>query len=552
MITNSKKIIGILIKSLFLSILVYIVLYFTFSNNNFFSVQFITDTLKTKKIYISKINNYYCLIDQNRNIYKLTNEQQHLQDLDNDLFTTIKEYFQNDQLNWNVSDLNTITSELSDRINYNLIDKVNYKLSASFINYNESCTFNNKKFNFVINNPGNYQSIDLKLSDDKKCPVIVKIQSAFIDKYCSNNQFNCSEIIRSLNCSNRTIESNCLELIRDISNCTDMVNILFSELRFYCKDSVNMENINCSDFNEATQCSDWLKSVFIRGQLTTQAIQMETIRVWNINAYGFELFFKEKRPERTIPSFINWLKLLPEHLFSIFPYAINTIILTSLAFISTFFFAVLRSASYCSHILEKQYDIEKKDEPEKNRFYLLNVLSYIFIPSFLLAYLSLGLIQSFHPFAKYLWAIGVLMIGDATFGGIYHQVQNIMKNELQKPYIIALLSYNFPRKSETKLQAIWDTIFWIQHRPSIIRRVTRNAITSILPIFNNRMVFMLSGSIVVEVIFHIHGLSYYCTESIGSIDQIPKLLTLVFFCSIYSQTINIVIELATDLLNVNK
>ena len=241
---------------------------------------------------------------------------------------------------------------------------------------------------------------------------------------------------------------------------------------------------------------------------------------------------KKQKNQSFIYTYFKWILHIPKELIKIIPYAVTTISITIFPIIIIFIFVLLLSIKEFINLKEAIFETGI----EKINFF--NIVSIFLIPSFIIAYFCIPLIHKTNlPQLKWIIAIFILVIGDGTLGGFYQQVNRIMKEEIEKPYIVGLRAKKIKFKSGF-LNSIWDTFWWINHEPTIMRHISRNAFTSILPIINNRLPFLLGSAFIVEAILNINGLSKYLLAGIGNKENIGMILTLIILCSVFTQLIN--------------
>ena len=232
-----------------------------------------------------------------------------------------------------------------------------------------------------------------------------------------------------------------------------------------------------------------------------------------------------------ISDFFGWIQQLPLHLVQILPYALTTLSITCCSMLLILCLAIYLSIlSYIDEMKQKFTGEEKK-----KRF--ADLLCYMFIPSFLLAYLCIPLVHQDVYFIKYILAIILLVFGDGLLSGFYQQFAKIIKDETGLKYITALHAKGLAIKSKGHA-VLWDIVWPVSHPPTILRHTFRNVFGSFLPILGNRTPYLFGGAIVIEQIFNIDGLSVYMVKGISSYAHIDMILTLTVFCAVSIRCLN--------------
>jgi ABC-type dipeptide/oligopeptide/nickel transport system permease component len=257
-----------------------------------------------------------------------------------------------------------------------------------------------------------------------------------------------------------------------------------------------------------------------------------------------ETITKIEENKDLLTGYWQWIKVLPKHLYEISKFATVTLSITGLAFIFALLLVFFSAVRFCMAELESKFEDKSKGSDFQN------IIAYLTIPTYILAYMCIPWIAKFNHIGmiKYVLAICVLIIGDGTLSGFYQQIVKITKDEINQKYVTAIRAKGIQTRS-TYLNVIRRILWGSRHEPSIIRHVARNAILPILPLINNRIPFLIGGAIVLETIFSIDGLSYYVTEGVGNPEKTDMLLTLVTFSVLFIYLSNFVFSRITIFLD---
>jgi len=134
-----------------------------------------------------------------------------------------------------------------------------------------------------------------------------------------------------------------------------------------------------------------------------------------------------------------------------------------------------------------------------------------------------------------MFSIPILVVGDGTLSGLYQQIIKIIREETHKDYITALRANGLKR-------------------PTIVRHIFRNTISSILPIIGNRIPLLISGAVIIEVILDINGLSQYIVSGLSKyvlylresnflvFEEISKIFVLLILCVLVVKIMNYIVK----------
>lgn len=149
---------------------------------------------------------------------------------------------------------------------------------------------------------------------------------------------------------------------------------------------------------------------------------------------------------------------------------------------------------------------KRVSSPKMGRFFQAFLLSMTALPAFFLGYLLTGILGVQHvTFFNYLLAILTLGLSSSIINEMGRLVSRSMETEYSRDYVLMARAKGLP-----------EGPIWRSH--SVANHAFRNAIIRVFSGLASLFAIVISGSIIVEQVFGIHGLSYMLLDGLTDKD----------------------------------